>query len=141
MKISQNQIQFNVNNTILISRLIEGQFPNYQKVIPTEHTKKLIIPTEQLTHSVKRAEIVARENSHRMLVATEEGRLLITAESGGIGRVHEEVEVIKEGDEVKMAFNAKYLIDVLSVVDAEAIEVELSGEVSPALILLSLIHI
>jgi len=132
--IAANQVLFRVGETVLISRLIEGQFPNFVKVIPTEYTKKLIIPTEQFAQSVKRAEIVARENAHKTIFQTRDGTLVLTAESTGLGRVHEEVEVIKEGEDVKMAFNARYLLDVLSVVDAEAIEVELTSQVSPALI-------
>ncbi|MCE5200212.1 MAG: DNA polymerase III subunit beta [Armatimonadota bacterium] len=134
VKIAPSQIMFRVGETILISRLIEGQFPNYDKVIPKEHTKKLTVPTEQLLQSVKRAEIVARENSHRTIVSVQDGTLTVTAESGNVGRAHEEVEVIKEGEDIRMAFNARYLMDVLNVIDTEAIEVELSGEVSPAVI-------
>jgi len=132
--ISPSQIMFKTGDTVLISRLIEGQFPNFEKVIPTEHDKRLTIPTEQFLQSVRRVAIVARENSNRTIISTEEGTLVLTAESGNVGRAHEEVEVIKEGDDLKMAFNSKYLLEMLSVVEAEAVEVELSGEVSPALI-------
>ena len=132
--ISPSQVLFRVGETMLISRLIEGQFPNFEKVIPTEFNKKLTIPTEQFMQSVRRVEIVARENSHRTIVSTQDGTLVLTAESGNVGRAHEEVEVIKEGEDLKMAFNARYLLDMLGVVEAEAIEIELSGEVSPALI-------
>lgn len=132
--ISATQVKFEVDDTVLISRLIEGQFPNYERVVPTEWTKKLIVPTEQFLQSVKRAEIVARDNNNRTIVQTLDGKLVITAESGNIGSAREEVEVIREGDDLKMAFNARYLLDMLSVVDTEAVEVELSGEVSPALL-------
>ncbi|MHB9037114.1 MAG: DNA polymerase III subunit beta [Armatimonadota bacterium] len=134
VKIAASQVMFQVGETSLISRLIEGQFPNYEKVVPQEHDKKLTIPTDQLLQSVKRAEIVARENSHRTIISVEDGTLTVTAESGNIGRAHEEVEVIKEGDDTKMAFNARYLMDVLNVIDTEAIDVELSGESAPAVI-------
>ena len=132
--ISSSQVMFRSGETVLISRLIEGQFPNFEKVIPTEHNKKLTIPTGQFLQSVKRVSIVARENSNRTTIQTQDGALIMTAESGNVGRAHEEVEVIKEGDDLKMVFNSRYLLDVLSVVDTEAIEVELSGEVSPAVI-------
>ena len=134
VKIAPNQIMFKVGDTILISRLIEGQFPNFDKVIPKEHNRKLTVPTEQFMQSVKRVAIVARENSNRAILCTQDGTLVLTAESGNVGRAHEEVEVVREGDDVKIAFNAKYLMDVLSVIDTEALEVELTGEVSPAVI-------
>lgn len=134
VKIAASQVMFQIGETSLISRLIEGQFPNYEKVIPQEHNKKLTIPTDQLLQSVKRVEIVARENSHKTILGIEDGTLTVTAESGNVGRAHEEVEVIKEGDDTKMAFNARYLLDVLNVIDTEAIDVELSGESNPAVI-------
>ncbi len=134
VKIAPNQIMFSVGSTTLISRLIEGQFPNYEKVIPKEHNRKLTVPTAQFMQSVKRIAIVARENANRAILSTENGTLILTAESGNVGRAHEEVEVIKDGEDVRIAFNSKYLLDVLSVIETEAIEVELSGEVSPAVI-------
>lgn len=130
--ISSTQVMFKVEDTVLISRLIEGQFPNFEKVVPTEWTKKLTVPAEQFLQSTKRVAIVARENSNRMIAETEDGRLILTAESGSVGSAHEEVEVIKEGEDTKMAFNARYLLDVLNVIDTEAVEIEMTGQVSPA---------
>jgi len=134
VSISSSQVMFKIDDTILVSRLIEGQFPNYEKVIPTEHTKRLIVPTEQFLQSVKRVAIVARENSNRTVIQTENGKLIVTAESGNVGKAHEEVEIVKEGDDIKMAFSAKYLLDVLGVIETEAIEIELTGEVNQAVI-------
>ncbi len=132
--ISASQVMFKVNDTVLVSRLIEGQFPNFERVIPREHTKKLTIPTEQFLQSMKRVAIVARENEYRTTIQTQNGTLVLTAESGNVGRAHEEVEVLREGEDLKMAFSARYLLDVLNVIDVEAIEAEFSGEASPALI-------
>ncbi|MGI6296371.1 MAG: DNA polymerase III subunit beta [Armatimonadota bacterium] len=132
--ISSSQIKFTVDDTILVSRLIEGQFPNFEKVIPTEHTKTLIIPTAQFEQSLKRAAIVARDSSFRTTLKTADGKLTLTAESGSVGTAHEEVEIVKEGDDIEMAFSARYLLDLLAVVDTEAVIMELSGEVNQALI-------
>lgn len=132
--ISSSQVKFKVGDTVLISRLIEGQFPNFEKVIPTEHTKSLIMPTAQFEQSLKRVAIVARENSNRAVLEIDDGKLTITAESGNVGKAHEEVEIVKEGDDIKMAFSARYLLDVLAVIDTEAIEMELTGELNQALI-------
>lgn len=132
--ISASQVMFRVDDTMLVSRLIEGQFPNFDRVIPKDFTKKLIIPTEQFLQSMKRVSIVARENENRTIIQTQEGTLVLTAESGNVGRAHEEVEVLREGEDLRMAFSAKYLLDALNVIDVEAIEVEFSGEASPAAI-------
>lgn len=134
LMICANQAKFGCGKVTLLCRLIEGQYPNYQRVLPESAPNKLIVPTAHLLQSVKRIEIVARENSHRTILKSENGKLLITAESGSVGRAREEVEVIREGIDIKMAFNARYLVEVLNVIDSEAVVIETAGEVSPALI-------
>ncbi len=134
VKISQSQILFRVGETVLIQRLIEGQYPNWSRVIPQQFDRKLTIPTEQFLQSVRRVSIVARENSNRTIVKTENGTLILSAESTEVGTAHEEVEVISEGSDFRTAFNSKYLLDVLGVIDTEAIELQMTGEMSPALI-------
>jgi DNA polymerase-3 subunit beta len=134
VSVSGSQILFKMENVSLVSRLIEGQFPNYERVIPGEHDRKLSLPTSDFLHSIRRAAIVARENSNRAILRTVDGKLVVTAESGSVGRAYEEVEVIKEGDDVEMAFNAKYLLDVLNVMDFEAVDFELTGSLSPGVI-------
>lgn len=132
--ISPTQIKFTSGETMLVSRLIEGQFPNFERVIPTEFSIKLIIPAEQFEQAMRRVEIVARESAHRTIFTLGNETLILTAESPNVGRVREEVEVIKQGEDIKMAFNARYILDVLGVVETEAVEMELSGQVSPAVI-------
>lgn len=134
VSLSASQVMFRVDDNVLVSRLIEGQFPNYRKVVPEQFNRKLTIPAEQFRQSVKRAWIVARDNSLRTIFQTEDGTLVLSAESGSVGTAHEQVEVIRDGDDFKMAFNAEYLLNVLDVLDVEAIEMELSGELSPAVI-------
>ena len=131
---SATQILFECGESRLTSRLIEGQFPNYERVIPIEFEKKLIIPTEQFRAAVKRAAIVARDDANRVTFETSAGTLKLSAESPNIGTASEEVDVVREGDDIRMAFNAKYLLDFLGTINAEAIEMELTGELSPALI-------
>ena len=134
VNVSASQILFKVGDISLVSRLIEGQFPDFQRVVPTECDKKLILPTSDLLQSVRRAAIVARENSNRTVLRTVDGKLVVTAESGSVGKAYEEVEVVKEGDDMEMAFNAKYLLDVLGVLECEAVEMELTGSLSPAVV-------
>ena len=135
--LSTNQVQFDLpgeNNVQIVSRLIEGQFPNYQRVIPAAHQKKLTIPTQPLLRAVRRASIVARENANRVIFRTEDDKLVLTAESQSVGNAHEEVEIGREGDDVEIAFNAKYLLDVLSVVDAESVHLELTEALKPGVL-------
>ena len=152
--LSGNQIQFQIENgggkgegdksdgqgskTTLISRLIDGQFPNYERVIPAQATKTLTVERAPLAAAVKRASIVARDSASRVVLrTTEDGdRLTITAESGSVGNAYEEVEVAREGDDspVEIAFNAKYLADVLNVLDTEGLHIELTEPLRPGVI-------
>ena len=152
--LSGNQIQFQIENgktegkgddrgdsgskTTLISRLIDGQFPNYERVIPAQATKTLTVERAPLAAAVKRASIVARDSASRVVLrTTEDGdKRTITAESGSGGNAYEEVEVAREGDAspVEIAFNAKYLADVLNVLDTEGLHIELTEPLRPGVI-------
>ncbi|HAH86432.1 MAG TPA: DNA polymerase III subunit beta, partial [Armatimonadetes bacterium] len=115
----------------IVSRLIDGQFPNYERVIPGEFQKKLTIPAEEFLAKVRRASIVARENANRIVLRTEGDRLVMTAESGDVGKAYEELEIVKDGEDIEIAFNAKYLTEFLSVVGTEGVFMELTGSLNP----------
>ncbi|MCL6630359.1 MAG: DNA polymerase III subunit beta, partial [Armatimonadetes bacterium] len=126
VSIADSQIKFVVNGVTLVSRLIEGQFPNYERVIPTEYTRKLTIPTDEFLTKVRRASIVARESANRVILRVQDDILTLTAESGDVGKAYEELEIVREGEDIEIAFNAKFLIDFLSVVGTEGIFMELT---------------
>ncbi|MDO8682053.1 MAG: DNA polymerase III subunit beta [Armatimonadota bacterium] len=133
INISPSQILFRVDDISMVSRLIEGQFPNYERVIPAEYDKTLTVPTMDFLQSMRRVAIVARENSNRAVLRTVDDKLVATAESGSVGKAYEEMEMVKEGEDVEIAFNAKYLLDMLSVMDTEAVEMRLTGSLSPGI--------
>ena len=135
--LSDNQIQFTLPGDAgvrIITKLIEGQFPNYARVIPPAFHKKLTIPVQQLQRAVRRASIVARENAQRVVLRTEENKLILTAESQMVGNAYEEIEIEREGDDVEIAFNAKYLLDVLNTLDAEVVNLELTEPLKPGVL-------
>jgi DNA polymerase-3 subunit beta len=132
--ISENQIRFALPGEAgvqIIARLIEGQFPNFQRVIPAAHQRRISVPVDPFLRAVRRAAIVARDNSQRVILRTEEDRLVLTAEATTIGKAYEEIEVLCEGEPIEIAFNAKYLLDVLSVIDAEAVHLDMTEPLKP----------
>jgi DNA polymerase-3 subunit beta len=133
ISIADSQIKFLVDGVTIVSRLIEGQFPNYERVIPQESQKKLTIPVEEFLSKVRRASIVARENANRVMLRTEDDKLTLTAQSGDVGKAYEELEVVKEGEDLEIAFNAKYLTEFLSVVGSEGLFLEHLGGASAGL--------
>ena len=87
-----------------------------------------------MLRAVRRASIVARENAHRIVFRTVEDKLVLTAESQMVGNAREEVEVEREGEDVEIAFNAKYLLDVLNVLDCDKIQLELTEALKPGVL-------
>ena len=135
VSISDNQIQFITPNGVsLISRLIEGQFPNFERVIPVSWNKRLTLQTQPMQRAVRRASIVARENAMRVIFRSLDEKLTITAESNTQGSAHEEVEMVREGDDVEIAFNAKYVLELLNVIDSEGFFLELTDPLKPGLV-------
>jgi len=130
----EQQIRFEVGPYILISRLIEGQFPNYERVIPGEANRMVTVHREDLQGAIKRAAIVARAEASKIVFNAREGLLTLTAESGEVGRAHEELAAQVEGDDLEIAFNAEYLTDVLGVIGSDSVVWELTGPLGQALV-------
>jgi len=134
VQVDQNQISFRTESASLVSRLIEATFPKYERVIPTQHTKKLTIPREEFLQAVKRASIVARDNSNRLVLRTDGENLTLRAEAGDLGQAYEELEVLREGDDIEIAFNARYLQEIIGVLDTEGLHLEMTEPLNPAVI-------
>ena len=131
---SENQILFQVAQTSLLSRLIEGQFPAYEKVIPTEFSSRLTLNKEEFLRALRRASVLAREDVNKVVLKADAGTLQITAESPEVGKSHEELQITLEGNPIEIAFNAKYLIDALAVIDADEVYFELQGALQPGVV-------
>jgi DNA polymerase-3 subunit beta len=136
LRIDSNQIMFRTERFTLVSRLIEGQFPRYERVIPSGHSRTLTIPREDLQAVVRRARIVARDAAaaNRVVLRTSGESLVITAEAGEVGRAYEEIEILREGDDIEIAFNAAYLLDVLGVLTSESVQLEMNEPLSPSVL-------
>ncbi len=130
----EQQVRFEVGPYILISRLIEGQFPNYERVIPTDADRRIKVRREDLAGAIRRAAIVARAEASKLVFRAGEGTLAITAESGDVGRAREELAAEVEGPELEVAFNAEYLSDVLGVMGSDMVIWELTGSLSQGLL-------
>lgn len=132
--VGDNQIMFNLGDLTVTSRLIEGQFPNYERVIPTESDKRVIVERQALAAALKRASIVARTEANKVMLHSQGGVLTIQAESGEVGQAHEEVDIKLEGEDLEIAFNAEYLLDVMGVIETPSVEIGLTGPLSPGVI-------
>ena len=135
IRIETNQIMFRTERVTLTSRLIEGNYPLYQRLIPSSHTRRLTIQRDDLQIALRRAKIMARDAAakDRVVLATEGESLVITA-VGEEGFAREEIEVVREGEEISVAFNVSYLIDALGVIETDGVYLEMTEPLAPAVI-------
>jgi DNA polymerase-3 subunit beta len=120
--------------TTLVSNLIEGHFPDHAQVIQPEWQNRVTVKTKDLETALRRVELVARENANRVILRVSEGCMQLQAVTQGVGEAKEEIDIKLEGDGLTVGFNARYLIDVLSVVDSEDCRLVLRGSTNPGMI-------
>lgn len=129
-----NHILFNLGDTKIISRLLDGEFINYRQIIPDEYRMKVKVKTNELMESIERASLLAREGKTNLIkFEIKEDKMVITSNSQ-MGKVYEEVNIELEGEGLKIAFNSKYFLDVLRIIDSEEIYLEFTSNVSPCLV-------
>jgi DNA polymerase III subunit beta len=134
---NKSQVLFHVEGIDLVSRLIEGQFPNYEPVIPTGHGSRAVLDREAFLAGARRASIFARDSANivKVELGGEAGDgVAITAHAADVGDNADNLEANVEGSPTTIAFNARYLIDVLANLSAEEAVLELSGPLAPGVI-------
>ncbi len=117
----------------LITRLIEGRYPEYQRAIPSTCRNLMVVEREGLTQACRRVAILANEKTNQVELEVADGRLVIVAHNPELGDAREELEVQLEGEGLKISFNARYLLDILSAMESETVRVEMNDGGSPSL--------
>lgn len=132
---NNNQICFKNNDTLLISRLIDGRFPDYRQVIPDNFTTLLKIKTKDLQETVERANLFSGEKDGTSVIKLkiDDGYLNISSKSD-LGKVDENIPIFLEGESLEISFNARYILDVLKVLESEDLTFSLTGPLSPGII-------
>lgn len=134
INVSKNQIMFSIGGTELISRLIEGKFPDYEKIIPRTTRTKLEAPINHLSLATKRVTLFARENNNSIkLTATNDGKLQISTDETSLGEEKAEVDINMQGENNKVAINSQYLLDVLARLK-DRVSIEMDEKLTPVII-------
>lgn len=129
-----NHILFNLGNTKIISRLLEGEFINYASIIPDEFTLKATVKRNEFFDCIERASLMAKEgNTNLIKLDIKDDQIVITSDSQ-LGKAREELNILMQGEPLKIAFNARFLIDVFKIMDEEEIVLELTSSVSPCVV-------
>lgn len=131
--IAENQVMFEfADGTTMVSRLLEGDFPNYRGIIPTEFQNTFSVKTQDFVESVDRAMLLTTQGTSITKLFLN-GKLTIEAKNE-TGKVHEELEADTEGDDTTIVFNTKYLSEHLKAINNEKVKMQLTGSLSPAML-------
>ena len=123
-----------LGNTKIISRLLEGNYVPYTSLLPQEHKILVSVNKQQLQNGIERASLMAKDgNSNLIKLDVQEDILIITSNSQ-LGKVREEVAINLQGEEVQIAFNSRYLLDVLKNMEEEEIVMEMTSGITPCVI-------
>ena len=139
IKFTENQAGFTLkdekgSSVVVITKLIEGNYPNYRQVIPGETKERVPFSREELLHALRRAEIMTSDKANSVKLAFGKNTLAITANSPEVGEAREGLAINYKGKEMAVAFNPKYLIDPLNALPDDEVYIELIDELSPGVL-------
>ena len=131
---TNNHILFNLEKTKIISRLLEGKFINYNSLLPQEHKLLVNINRQELQNAIERASLMAKDgNTNLIKLDLQQDNLIITSNSQ-LGKVREEISIKLQGEDIQIAFNSKYLLDVLKNIEADEVIMRMTSGISPCVI-------
>ena len=133
--ISNTKAQFVFPNSILTTKLIDGSFPDYQRVIPKENLNKLVVSNQEFSKAIDRVSTVSMEKSRAVKLSLRNNLLSLNVNSHDLGNASEDLEINYSHDILEIGFNSKYLLDIASQIQGKEIEILLSDSASPALII------
>ena len=133
MAVEGSQLIVRHESTVLMVRLIEGKYPNYQQLIPQKLTNHAMVNRETLLASLKRVSLLSNQKYKGVTLSLYPGRMEISSNNPELGDAKEEIEIRYNGAEIKIGFNARYMLDVLNSFDDDEVDIELNDQLSPGL--------
>jgi DNA polymerase III subunit beta len=139
IKFSDNQVSFTfneegANGTLIISKLVDGNYPNYSQVIPKDLQERVPLPREEFLSALRRAELMTSDKSNSVKLSFSRNQLAITANTPEVGEARETLAINYKGKDFAIAFNPTYLMDPLKALDTDEIYFELIDELSPGVV-------
>lgn len=133
LAVEGSQLVVRHGSTVLMVRLIEGKFPSYQQFIPQSVPNRVQVPRDVLLSSLKRVSLLSNQKYKGITLALSGGRMEITSNNPELGDAKEEIEVEYKGGDIKIGFNARYMLDVLNSFDDDGVDLHLNDQLSPGL--------
>ena len=134
MQTSENKIKFTLGNIKLISKVIDGKFPDYKKVVPTENDKTLVVTSKEFINSIERVASVSLDRKEGVKLVINKDNVQLSVNSANSGEGNEKIEAEFSSENLNISFNSKYLIDIASEVEDKNLKMNLKDSVSPVLI-------
>ena len=134
MQTSDNKIKFTLGNMKLISKVIDGKFPDYKKVVPTTNDKTLLVSSKDFINSIERVASVSLDRKEGVKLIIHQDNVQLTVNSANSGEGNEKIKADFSSENFNISFNSKYLIDIASEVEDKNLKMNLKDSVSPVLI-------
>jgi DNA polymerase-3 subunit beta len=134
IELSSAKIRFSIGDVVLTSKLIDGTFPDYARVIPSGNDKELVIDKKDFEAAVDRVSTVSSERGRAVKLSLSSGKLILSVTNPDSGSATEEIEVDYDGDPIDIGFNSRYLLDIAAQLDGEVAVLRLADPGSPTLI-------
>src|SRR5262249_39781117 len=134
VSLSDTRVRFAFDDALLTSKLIDGSFPDYERVIPTNNDKVLEVDCKIFSEAVDRVATIATEKSRAVKLAIAKGQLTISASSPDAGSASEDIEVRYSATPLEIGFNSRYLLDIAEQIDGEGAKFSMSDAASPTIV-------
>jgi len=132
--VSENQFMLRMPNVLLIARLIEGTFPNYEQVVPRAHPHRVVLSRSSVSSALRRVSVLSEERTKPVKFMLSPGLLKLAAYSPDYGEAEEQMEVQYAGEEITIGFNSRYVLEALGAQESEQIILEIKDGLSPGVI-------
>jgi DNA polymerase-3 subunit beta len=134
LSFQENRLFFRIGASLLVTRLVDGQFPDYHQVIPAGGTRVAVVDREGFYRTVRRVSTVTADRVNLLRFGFSEGKVAVTAINPEIGEATEDTEAEFTGGDIELGMNARYIMDVFSVIGQEKVVIEMNEALSPALV-------
>lgn len=132
--LTQNMVSFEIEDCTIVSKLIEGVYPNYQQVIPSQCEERIAVEREILLGALRRTTIVSNERNPSVKMVISKNQLQVQSSNTDVGEANEQIPIKYSGKTVTMAFNPNFIMDTLKALSSDEVSVEFTDELSPAVI-------
>ena len=134
MQIGENKIKFQIGNMKLISKVIDGKFPDYKKVVPTSNDKSLVVASKEFINSIERVTSVSLDRKEGVKLIINKENIQLSVNSANSGEGNEKIKAQFNSESLNISFNSKYLIDIASEVEDKNLKMNFKDSISPVLI-------